>query len=80
MNSTWREHLEYLFAGANPNSTRAAVEYKATIVPERCVSLRETEREEERESLGEKERQDERRSYAYRYMCGVREKKSSCDR
>lgn len=39
MNSTWREHLEYLFAGANPNSTRAAVEYKATIVPERCVSL-----------------------------------------
>lgn len=37
MNSTWREHLEYLFAGANPNSARATVEYKATIVPERCV-------------------------------------------
>lgn len=56
MNSTWREHLEYLFAGANPNSTRAAVEYKAIIVPERCV-LSEKQRERETERKGESGRE-----------------------
>jgi len=53
MNPTWRERLEYLFAGANPNSTRAVVEHKATIVPERCVPSerwrKNREKEEERE-------------------------------
>lgn len=56
MNSTWREHLEYLFAGANPNSTRAAVEYKATIVPERCVSLERRRENDIEGGKGEREK------------------------
>lgn len=75
MNSTWREHLEYLFAGANPNSARATVEYKATIVPERCVPSEwdsEEGRETEREREGE---ENERWPYACACVCNVKGKK-----